>query len=124
MGERARLLFSEGHFVAIVSGQKLLTLRLYRAGAHDFCENQVFYGEFPEGISLMLQVTEDTKCFTAKDLSDEVAREDGYKNAKYALHELKKYYGGSVHKDATLACIRFKVAEIYGEPVIKLTGQG
>lgn len=115
------LSFSEGHFEAILLGKKKMTLRLYRSEAHDFKKGQVVYGKFPEGFSLMLEVTEDTACFKAEDLSDEVAREDGYKNARYAVHGLKKFYGGRMRNDTALACIRFKIAEIYSEPVLKIT---
>ena len=57
MAECKRLIFSEGHFVALLSGQKKITLRLYREGAHDFVNGEVFYGEFPEGFSVLLQAT-------------------------------------------------------------------
>ena len=122
MSERKRLLFSEGHFGAVLLGTKHITLRLYRAGAHDFTKNQVFYGEFPEGLALMLEATDDTVFYEAHQLPNEIAREDGYTGFLDAWSGLKKYYGEKLVDDSTIACIRFKVAEIYGEPVVKLTG--
>ena len=123
MSERKRLLFSEGHFGAVLLGTKHITLRLYRAGAHDFTKNQVFYGEFPEGISLMLQATRDTELFTISTLPHEIAQADGYQDRVHAMGGLRKYYGSKLTSKAPLACIRFKIAEIYGEPVVKLTGK-
>jgi hypothetical protein len=121
MSGKARLLFSEGHFVAIVSGQKNMTLRLFREESHRFAKNQIVYGEFPEGISLMLEITEDTKLFTISTLPHEIAQADGYQDRVHAMGGLRRYYGSKLTAKAPLACIRFKIAEIYGEPVIKLT---
>jgi hypothetical protein len=108
MAVTKRLVFSGGHFAAILDGVKKISLRSYRAGSHDFELGDVFYGEFPEGVALLLRSTARTQFVVAGIIPDDVAREDGYEDGGDAFEQLKGYYPNLVH-DSPIAIIRFEV---------------
>lgn len=119
MSIQKHLLFSVGHFAAILERKKKISLRSYRAGAHDFALGEVFYGEFPpEGVTFLLRATANTQFVVAGIIPDDVAREDGYKDGGDAFEKLKGYYPNLVH-DSPIAIIRFEVLTHDNAPVIR-----
>lgn len=118
MPTNKRLVFSEGHFIATLLGNKKITLRHYRPGSHDFACGEVFYGEFPERIAMLLRATADTAFVCARDIPDDVAQEDGYTGGEHAFQSLKLYYPELIGS-SQVAIIRYGFLIHDGDPLIK-----
>lgn len=112
-----RLVFGTGLMSPVIKGTKKITLRKYRAGAHDFVYNEVIVGEFMDGLSITLRITADTIKKRFSGISDQEAREDGFLDAEDAFNGLRKYYDG-LTKDDVAAVIHFEVCLIENVPVV------
>lgn len=119
MTEMNELLFGEGLLEPTLRGDKLITIRKYRAGAHDFKRDEIVKGVFKEGMTVLLRIRDDTEKKPFKQLKDSEAREDGYKDAKDAFNGLKVYYQ-DLKKSDTAAIIRFEVLRVNDIPVVSL----
>jgi len=100
--------FGEGLVWAVMYGDKRITLRRRRPEAHDFNQGDVVIGKFEEGHQLYLFITDDTEVTTFAELTDEVAREDGFNDADDALEKMIRYYPDLQPSDS-LAIIRFQI---------------
>lgn len=111
------LLFGDGLMAPTLKGEKLITLRKYRAEAHDFEEGEWFVGKFKDGLDILLMATADTEVKTFNDLLDEEAIEDGFESVNDAFEKMHKYYP-DLTKEDKLAILRFEIAKIMGTPVV------
>ena len=114
-----KLIFGKGLMLPTISGAKKITLRKYRSGSHDFQKNELVFGEFMDGFTIILRITADTEIMAFSGLTDEIAREDGYENANDAFTKLKQYYP-DLKKEDPLALIRYGIPAITGEKTIRL----
>jgi hypothetical protein len=103
-----KLLFGRGFVRPVVLGDKLITLRKYRPGAHDFHKGEIVWGEFEEGIALFLRITADTEVKTFRELTDAEAVEDGYRDTADAFRGLARFYPDIKPTDRC-AVIRFEM---------------
>lgn len=116
--ETRTVLFREGNLFPALTGERQITLRKYRPEAHDFKTGELFVGSFKDGLDILLQATADTEVKTFNDLSDEEAREDGFKDAEDAFNGMHEYYP-DLTPDTRLAIVRFEVAKINGIPSVR-----
>lgn len=119
MAEMKRLIFGDGLMNPVLTGEKQITLRRYRAGSHDFVKGEVILGEFKDGLTILLQITDDTKKKLFSKLTDREAREYGYKSAKDVFNGLRDYYS-DLRKSDVLATIRFEIVKVNGEPAVSI----
>jgi hypothetical protein len=114
-----RLVFGEGLMGPSLSGEKMITLRKYRPGAHDFTQGEMVIGEFKDGLDVLLTITADTEKKPFSEITDDEARADGYKNAQEAFQGLKDYYP-DLKKSDIAAKIRFEILKVTQVPVVSL----
>lgn len=117
MSEKKRLNFSEGLMYPTILGKKQITLRKYRAGSHDFIKDEVVYGEFKDGLNILLQITADTEKKLFSELTDKEAQEDGFDDANHAFEGLKNYYP-DLQKSDILAIIRYQIVKVDSCPAV------
>ena len=89
-------------------GEKLVTLRRYREGAHDFEAGELVRGVFAEGFDVPLIITRNTQKKPFGALTLEEVAEDGFGDLKKALEGMRGYYPGLTEEDV-MAIIRFRV---------------
>ena len=70
MNELPQLVFAEGLLAPTIAGDKLFTVRKYRADAHDFKKGDTVLGVFKDGMNVWLVITKDTKVCTFKSLKN------------------------------------------------------
>ena len=63
------LIFGDDLMSPTLTGEKLITIRRYRKGAHDFIKGEMVEGIFKDGLTILLEITEDTKIKTFAKLS-------------------------------------------------------
>lgn len=114
------LIFGEGLLLPTLTGEKKITIRKYREGAHDFKEDQVILGVFREKNVeyALLQITADTENKPFNRLTDKEARADGYEDAEDAFNRLKNSYYPDLKKSDTAAIIRYELLRFEGHPII------
>ncbi len=69
MVEMKRLVFGEGLMTPSLDGSKRFTVRKYREGAHDFSKDEIVIGEFKDGLNILLNIVNDTKKDTFRNLN-------------------------------------------------------
>ena len=99
-------------------GKKCGTIRKYRPEAHTFSKGETVIGEFADGLTILLSITEDTALKPFKDLTDEDAQLSGLSDSKSPFEALQEYYPG-LALDDTAAVIEYKVFEVEGVPVVR-----
>jgi len=119
MPDMQQLIFGEGLMIPTLEGRKRITLRKYRAGAHDFREQEAILGVFKDGLNILLWINADTEKKPFNALTDEEAREDGFENAKDAFENLKEYYPDLKLTDIC-AIIRYQVLNHMRVPAVSL----
>lgn len=119
MAEMQRLIFAEGLMAPTLTGDKQITLRKYRAGAHDFVKGEVIRGEFKDGLNILLQITADTERKLFSELTDQEAQADGFDSAEDAFNGLKDYYP-DLQKTDLLATIRYEVVKVNEVPAVSI----
>ena len=110
--ETREILFGTGFFNITITGEKKLTLRKFSA-KHLFKKGELALGIFEEGYNLPLEITRDTKVTPWFNLTDEIARQAGYKDAQTAFDEHKQYYP-DLTRDDDMAIIYYRVPMIQG----------
>ena len=121
MAEMKRLVFGEGLMMPSLDGEKRFTVRKYREGAHDFSKNEVVIGEFKDGLSILLQITNDTKkaqFIQLKAPRKYQATSGYYFDAKY-FDELKSYYP-DLTWDTMGAVVFFEILKVNGVSVVSV----
>ncbi len=111
------LIFGDDLMEPTLTGEKLITIRRYRKGAHDFIKGEMVEGIFKDGLTILLEITEDTKIKAFAELTDEEVQEDGFKHVNNAMYSLAKYYPDLQWSDKA-AIIRFKIFEMADMPVV------
>lgn len=119
MREMKRLIFGEGLMAPTLSGEKMVTLRKYREGSHDFVAGEVIRGEFKDGLNILLRITADTEKKPFSDVTNKEAKRDGFKSAKVAFDGLKEYYP-DLKKSDLCATICYEVCKIEGVPAVSI----
>ncbi|MBI3632987.1 MAG: hypothetical protein HY226_01715 [Candidatus Vogelbacteria bacterium] len=114
-----RLVFGEGLMAASLDGSKRFTIRKYREGSHDFTKDEVILGEFKDGLSIVLRVTEDTlkDSFRKLQRSKKDINKNGYYFDKSYFKDLAAWYPDLNWNDIG-AVICFEVLKIEGVPVV------
>lgn len=116
-----RIVFGEDLMIPSIKGKKKITLRKYRAGAHDFLSGEGVVGEFKDGLNIPLCITADTVKKPFSELTDAEAREDGFLDAEDAFNGLKKYYA-DLTKEDVVAVIRYELSTSDGKMAVALNG--
>ncbi len=117
MAELKKLVFGEGLMGPTIAGDKKITLRKYRAGAHDFTKGLLILGIFKDGLNIVLCITKDTEKKPFSKMTYEEARLDGFADVEDAFNNLRDYYP-DLKKTDILATIRYEVAEIASSPAV------
>jgi len=112
------LIFAEGLLAPVLNGGKLITIRKFRKEAHTLSKGEAFLGVFRDGLNIVLVATAETEIMTFAELSDGQAREDGFKSARSAFFEMKKYYP-DLKKTDTIGLIRFEIPKIEERPSVE-----
>ena len=121
MADMKRLIFGEGLMGPSLDGSKRFTVRVYREGAHDFTKDEIIKGEFKDGLTILLRVSEDTKKAPFKNLKrpkKDLDKNGYYFDAEY-LKELEAYYMG-ITWDTVGAVVFFEVLRVDGVPVVTI----
>ena len=114
-----RLKFAKGLLRPVISGDKKITLRRYKAEAHDFNVGDVILGIFEDGLSIPLLVTKDTVAKRFSELTEDEAIEDGFSDSQSAFEGVRKHYPHTAMFWLDyMAVIRFEVLKVEGIPVI------
>jgi hypothetical protein len=114
------LIFGRGLFVPTISSKKQIAIRYYRPEAHNFGKNEIFVGEFGDGVDLVLLTTAETEVKEFSELTDEEAQEDGYVNTKVLFKALKEFYP-ILREDSMMAVIRYQIPTVQGQiPTVSL----
>lgn len=115
------IVFGKGLLVPTLTGNKQITIRKYRPEAHNFKKGEVAQGVFMEGLTIPLEITQDTETGRFKNLPDSVAQEDGFRDAKEAFMVLQnEYYQGNLKKSDPYGAIRYRVLRHQDEPVVSI----
>ena len=113
------LTFGEGLMNPTLRSEKKITIRNYRPAAHDFTKGETVIGVFKDGLNILLRITADTEKKPFSELTDDEAREDGFKSAKNAFRGLKSYYP-DLQKSDTAAIIRYEVLSVGRVPTVSI----
>lgn len=121
MSEMKRLIFGEGLLAPTLEGDKLFTVRKYREGSHDFTKGEIIKGEFKDGLTVLLQITRDTKKGVFKNLrsSKKMIDKNGYYFDNEYFDALAVFYPDLIWGD-TGAIIFFEVLKVNDVPVVSV----
>jgi len=113
-----RLRFAEGILEGYLSdgGRVEYDLRKYSPGSHEFTKGQIIEGHFAEGYSLLLEVLEDTKIKTFKDITKEEYRQWGVKSRAKMMEIMRGYYPDLKPSDRA-ALNTLRLARINDRPI-------
>ncbi len=112
-----RLRFAEGILEGYLSdGRVEYDFRKYSPGSHEFTKGQLIEGHFAEGFTLLLEVLEDTKIKTFKEITKEEYRQWGVTSRVKMMEQMKKYYPGLKASD-TAALNTLRLARINDRPI-------
>lgn len=121
MTEMKRLIFGEGLLSSSLDGSKRFTVRKYREGSHDFTKGEIIKGEFKDGLTILLHVTEDTKKGAFKDLKkpkQDIDKNGYYFDTQY-FNDLVVWYPDLTWDDRG-AIIFFEVLKVNGVSVVSI----
>lgn len=121
MAEMKRLVFGKGLMYPSLDGSKRFTVRKYREGSHDFVKDEIVLGEFKDGLTILLRITDDTKKDEFRRLRSpkEDMDKQGYYFDKAYFKELSAYYY-DLTWDTMGAIIFFEVLKVNGVPVVSI----
>lgn len=107
-----RLKFAEGLLEPVLLGDKLVTLRKFRAEAHMFTRGETVIGEFADfgGVLVLLEITANTEVLYGSAISNAAAKEDGFRDRAEMFTVMKTYYP-DFGPDTPCAIVRFKKAK-------------
>ena len=120
MPKRKQLIFGEGFLFPVLSGNQKMKISKYREGVHDFTRGETVYGEFVEGLNLLLVITADTELKTINEISDEEACMSGYTNVQGMIEVVMS----TQLKSDILAINRFEVYSKKGDPAVEINEYG
>lgn len=115
-----RLKFAEGILEGYLSGRIEYDFRKYSPGSHEFNKGQIIEGHFfaDKEIMLLLEVLEDTKIKTFKEITKEEYRQWGVTSRAKMMEQMRKYYSGLKASDRaalnTLRLVRINNRPIAG----------
>lgn len=121
MVEMKRLIFGEGLMSPSLDGSKRFTIRKYREGSHDFTKGEIIKGEFKDGLTILLQITEDTKKGTFNDLKKQKRdlNKNGYYFDKQYFDDLAAWYPDLTWDDVG-AIVFFEILKVNGVSVVSI----
>lgn len=121
MAEPKRLIFGEGLMAPSLDGSKRFTVRKYREDSHDFVKGEVIKGEFKDGLTILLQITEDTRKGSFKNLkkTKKDLNKNGYYFDKQYFEDLANWYPDLTWDDMG-AIVFFEVLKVDGVPVVSI----
>lgn len=121
MSEMKRLVFGEGLMSPSLDGSKRFTVRRYRKGSHDFKKDEVFVGEYKDGLNILHRACQDTKIGTFKGLksSKENLNKKGWYFDEEYFDDLAAYYE-DLDWDELGAIIFYEVLKVNNVPVVSL----
>lgn len=116
-----KLVFGEGLMAPSLDGSKRFTVRKYREGSHDFTKDEVIQGEFKDGLTILLKITDDTKKDAFRNLkrSRRFTAKNGYYFDEQYFDELAAWYPDLTWDD-TGAIVFFEVLKVDGIPVVSI----
>lgn len=121
VAKKPPLVFGDGLMWPSLDGSKSFTVRKYRAGAHDFDQDEIIVGEFKDGLNILLRISAVTLKLPFRKLlsprSDMATR--GYYFDKNYYNGLKSYYP-DLTWETMGAVIWFEVLKIDGTPTVQL----
>ncbi|MBI2640667.1 MAG: hypothetical protein HYW91_02130 [Candidatus Sungbacteria bacterium] len=116
-----RLIFVEGLIQNFLTGEECLDFRIYREGSNDFKKGQLIEGHFMDGISLLLEVTEDTVVKRFKDITDEERAKWAHFNDPEMSHtdmmEIMRGYYPGLTDESEAAINALRIPRINGRPI-------
>ncbi|MBI3632680.1 MAG: hypothetical protein HY226_00130 [Candidatus Vogelbacteria bacterium] len=114
-----RLVFGEGLMSPSLDGSKRFTIRKYREGSHDFKKDEVVLGEFKDGLSIVLRITDDIlkDSFRKLQRPKKNVNKNGYYFDKSYFNDLAAWYP-DLSWDDTGAVICFEILRVEGVPVV------
>jgi len=120
MAEMKHLVFGEGLLAPALDGSKCFTVRKYREGSHDFVKGEIVQGEFKDGLTILLQITQDTKKDTFGNLKKSKRNLDknGYYFDKQYFEDLANYYP-DLTRDDVGAIVFFEILKVSDIPVVR-----
>lgn len=121
MAEMKKLVFGEGLMALSLDGNKRFTVRKYREGSHDFTRDEIIQGEFKDGLTILLRITDDTKKDAFKNLKRSrrfTDKNDYYFDEQY-FDELAAWYPDLTWNDMG-AIVFFEVLRVSGVPVVSI----
>jgi len=121
MAEMKRLIFGEGLMAPSLDGSKRFTVRKYREGSHDFVKDEVIKGEFKDGLTILLRITEDTRKDVFKRLkkSKRNLNKNGYYFDKQYFDDLAVWYPDLTWDDMG-AIVFFEVLRVNNVPIVSI----
>ncbi len=119
-----RLIFVEGLIGNFLTGEDCLDFRIYREGSNDFKKGQLIEGHFLDGLSLLLEVTEDTvvkrfSSITAAERSKWARFNDPNMSHTEMTRIMREYYAGLTN-DSLTAINALRLPKINGRSIAGL----
>jgi len=114
-----RLIFGECLMSPSLDGSKRFTVRRYRQGSHDFKKNEIFIGEYKDGLDILHQAIADTKIGTFRllKLDKKYLDKKGYYFDEEYFEDLATYYE-NLDWDELGAVIMYEVLKVNDVPVV------
>ncbi|MDO8523055.1 MAG: hypothetical protein Q7S12_02080 [bacterium] len=120
MTKMKRLIFGDGLMSPSLNGSKRFTVRKYREGSHDFAKDEIFVGEFKDGLNILLRALADTKIAEFRRLraNKKDTEKNGYYFDKEYLKDLANFYP-DLTWNTMGAVIIFEILRVNDVPVVQ-----
>ena len=111
MTTRKTLAFAGDLHPVVTSGQRHITIRKYRAGAHDFVTGEIIDGVFAgHEKPVALRIIGDTDIRMAGEVSPPYCRADGFRSRREMIEQMKRYYPG-FNDETEVGLVFFELAD-------------